>query len=152
MSGKARHNHDTCVDDALARAEAVCAARNQRLTPLRRDVLKRVWNDHKPIGAYDIIQAMGSETRRIAPPTVYRALGFLMEQHLVHRIASLNAYIGCPEPSHAHNIGFLICEQCQSVQEITEAALNDTIAQCATTQGFVVTSQNVEITGRCANC
>src|SRR5579871_562039 len=80
------HDHAACVGDALDRAGALCEQRGARLTELRRQVLELVWGSHSPIGAYDILGAMQQSHRGAAPPTVYRALEFLMEQGLVHRI------------------------------------------------------------------
>ena len=82
---------------ALAQAEAICRAHGARLTPIRRKVLEALYATHKPLGAYDLAEILGPKGRRLAPITVYRALDFLMEQGLVHRLASQNAYIACPE-------------------------------------------------------
>ena len=90
------HDHSRCVSHALAEAEAICARQGLRLTALRKRVLELVWASHKPLGAYDILGVLSDEDgRRAAPPTVYRALDFLLENGLVHRIASLNAFVGC---------------------------------------------------------
>ena len=91
------HDHDACVSDALTRADEICAERGARLTALRRAVLEIVWASHAPIGAYEILdrlqtarRADNDEPARAAPPTVYRALDFLLEHGLAHRIESLN--------------------------------------------------------------
>src|SRR3546814_13619005 len=95
------HDHDHCVSHALAEADSLCARQGVRLTALRKRVLELVWQSHKPLGAYDILaQLTEQDGRRAAPPTVYRALDFLLENGLVHRIASLNAFIGCNHPEH----------------------------------------------------
>ena len=87
------HDHSHCVSDALRAADALCARSGARLTALRRRVLELVWQSHRPLGAYDILGVLSSEDgRRAAPPTVYRALDFLLEHGLIHRLASLNAY------------------------------------------------------------
>ena len=89
------HDHAHCVAGALAEADALCARLGVRLTELRRRVLELVWQSHKPLGAYDILAVLSEQDgRRAAPPTVYRALDFLLENSLVHRIASLNAFTG----------------------------------------------------------
>jgi len=91
------HDHSRCVSHALAEAETICARQGLRLTALRKRVLELVWASHKPLGAYDILGVLSDEDgRRAAPPTVYRALDFLLENGLVHRIASLNAITDCP--------------------------------------------------------
>ncbi len=147
------HNHEHCITSALDQAEKLCQKQGARLTPLRRQVLELVWQSHKPVGAYDIL-AMLSQTqeRSAAPPTVYRALDFLQSQGLVHRIASLNAYIGCPHPEQPHESSFLICEQCRTTVELDNAVINTAIAQAADTSGFLVNHSNIELTGLCPNC
>ena len=92
------HDHEACIEDALRQADEICGRRGARLTELRRRVLEVVWNTHQPIGAYDIIEALGGGGRSAAPTTIYRVLSFLEEQSLIHRIESLNAYIGCARP------------------------------------------------------
>jgi len=96
-----RHDHKRCINAALCRARELCDARKARLTPIRETVLKTIWASHRPLGAYEIVDQMSqSETsaHRVLPPTVYRAIQFLLDQGLIHRLSSLNAYIGCPFP------------------------------------------------------
>ena len=86
------HDHADCLTQVLSNAETVCQQRGVRLTPQRRRVLEIVAGSHSPLGAYDILEQMDFAGRRSAPITVYRALDFLIEQGLVHRLASLNAF------------------------------------------------------------
>ncbi|MEH6567273.1 MAG: Fur family transcriptional regulator [Halopseudomonas sp.] len=147
------HNHDHCVHHALNAAEEVCARSGVRFTALRKRVLELVWQSHKPLGAYDILETLSRDDgRRAAPPTVYRALDFLQEQGLVHRIASLNSFIGCPSPEHRHQGQFLICLNCHIAIELEQSSISKAIAGAAKTQGFAVQSETVEITGLCAQC
>ncbi|MBC9248732.1 Fur family transcriptional regulator [Pseudomonas alcaligenes] len=147
------HDHSHCVSSALAEAEALCAKQGTRLTALRKRVLELVWQSHKPLGAYDILGVLSEEDgRRAAPPTVYRALDFLLENGLVHRIASLNAFIGCIHPGELHQGQFLICKTCHTAIELEQAAIRDAIVQSASEVGFAVESQTVEIVGLCAGC
>ena len=90
--------------------------------------------------------------KRIQAPTVYRAIEFLLEQGLVHRIASLNAYIGCPFPGNNHNDFFLICRACGSTAECSNDQINNMMLQTAERTGFKVESQMVEISGLCPEC
>ncbi|MBI1180608.1 MAG: transcriptional repressor [Alphaproteobacteria bacterium] len=146
------HDHGACVDDAMETAEALCAERGARLTPLRREVLEIVWSSHRPIGAYDILQRMDRGSRKAAPPTVYRALDFLIEQGLVHRIESMNAYLGCNHPGRSHSGQFLICRECGEVAELDDQELRDSLRRKAERLGFELQSQTVELVGFCANC
>lgn len=147
------HDHSECVSDALESAEQLCERAGVRFTALRKRVLELVWASHKPLGAYDILDTLAREDgRRAAPPTVYRALDFLLEQGLVHRIASLNAFIGCPSPEHSHQGQFLICRSCHVTTELDRAAIRQAIAESADAAGFWIEGETVEITGLCAQC
>lgn len=147
------HDHSLCVSEALEAAEQLCARAGVRFTVLRKRVLELVWQSHKPLGAYDILETLTREDdRRAAPPTVYRALDFLLEQGLIHRIASLNAFIGCASPEHRHEGQFLICRTCRVAIELDQPAIREAIAASAEKFGFAVQSETVEITGLCAQC
>src|SRR6187455_208112 len=147
------HDHDRCTAEALAHAEALCEARAQRLTPIRRQVLEALLASHKPLGAYEIIERTGEAGGRPAPITVYRALDFLMENGLVHRIESRNAFFAC---IHNHGAGdfvvFLICERCGAVGEASSKAVGETLKTAAKAAGFSPKAPVVEISGICAHC
>lgn len=147
------HDHSHCVHDALATAERLCTESGARLTPLRRRVLELVWNSHKPLGAYELLDRLTAEGHKPAPPTVYRALEFLLEQKLVHRIASRNAFVGCSHPGAAHAGYFLLCEACGNAEEIADSlALGEAVSQAAGSADFQVLSQTLELTGLCRRC
>ncbi|HYH17341.1 MAG TPA: Fur family transcriptional regulator [Azospirillum sp.] len=149
----ADHDHDTCIADALTRADALCAARGARLTSLRRRVLELVWTSHKPRGAYAILDDLSQQGGKPAAPlTVYRALEFLVEQGLVHRIESLNAYVGCTTPGGAHTGQFLVCEGCGTAVEIDDPSIRDAIQAGAAGRGFRVRRPTVEVRGLCSDC
>jgi Fur family transcriptional regulator, zinc uptake regulator len=150
---KPGHNHAHCAADALRKAEAVCAARKTRLTDIRRRVLEAVWKNHVPVGAYDILSQFNAGGGRVAPMAVYRALEFLMENGLVHRIASLNAYIGCAHMGAEHHAAqFLICRSCGITAELESASLKRALDQAVSERGFAIDSQIVEISGVCPHC
>jgi len=146
------HDHRHCLKDALDRAAALCRRRGVRLTPLRRRVLELVWGGHRPLGAYDILDALKMERRGAAPPTVYRALDFLRQQCLVHRIESRNSFVGCPEPDRPHGGQFLICRTCGQAAELNDARIDDAIRLSAARAGFAVARRTIEIEGECPTC
>jgi Fur family zinc uptake transcriptional regulator len=147
------HDHSHCVNHALETAEVLCEQRGLRLTALRKRVLELVWASHKPLGAYDILAELSEiDGRRAAPPTVYRALDFLLEHGLVHRIASLNAFVGCNHPGQAHQGQFLICRNCHAAVELQHSSIDTAVLSCADSVGFSVEGQTVEISGLCAAC
>lgn len=146
------HNHRDCVQHALETADRICRERGLRLTPIRRRVLILVWNSHTPVGAYDILDALSRDGKRPAPPTVYRALEFLIEADLVHRLDSLNAYVGCADPRSSHAGQFLICRECRSVAELDDADISGLIDKKAAGLGFTAVRQMLEIQGLCPEC
>ncbi len=157
------HDHGHCISDALLKAEAICARRGARLTPIRRSVLGLVWESHSPVGAYDILERLNTDSRPAgehmksgkrtnAPITVYRALEFLMAQGLVHRLASMNAYTGCGLPDTPHGAHFLICDDCGAAAELSDPDIERAISRGAARAGFTVKAPVVEVQGRCPAC
>ena len=146
------HDHTRCIDDALQRAAMLCARRGARLTPMRRRVLELVWQSHAAVKAYDVLAELGHADSSAKPPTVYRALDFLIAHGLVHRLESLNAYVGCPEPDASHQGQFLICKSCGGVSEFEAPAIQKAIAAQAAGQGFAVARQTIEVRGVCRAC
>ena len=136
----------------MARAEVLCGARGVRLTDQRRRVLEILCAAGRPVGAYEIMDAMRDGPRTVAPPTVYRALDFLLEQGLIHKIESLHAFVGCNHPEHPHSSEFLICVECGEVAELADAAVDRSLASVAQESGFRTQRRVVEVMGTCALC
>lgn len=147
------HNHARCAADVIAHAEKACASKAQKLTPMRRKVLETLASSHKPLGAYEIIDAVAGAGPRPAPITIYRALDFLIANGLVHRIASRNAFLACGQ-NHDRGalVTFLICEACGTVGEAPADEVSRTLTQAAQGVGFTPKMSVVEITGLCAHC
>ena len=147
------HDHDRCTADALKHAEALCAERSQRLTPIRRRVLEVLLESHRPLGAYEIMDRVAAGGARPAPITIYRALDFLRDNGLVHRIESRNAFIACIN-SHGDDdlVVFLICERCGAVGEASSAEVAATLKNAARAAGFTPKSPVIEISGVCTHC
>jgi Fur family transcriptional regulator, zinc uptake regulator len=147
------HDHGRCSSDAMAIAEAQCLERGRRLTPIRRQVLAVLLGSHQPLGAYDIMERLAPRGPRPAPITVYRALEFLLENGLVHRIESRNAFIACVHNhASAEPVVFLICERCGMVGEAASAEVANTLRSAARAAGFTPKSPVIEIAGVCAHC
>lgn len=136
----------------MADAEAACRAKELRLTPIRRRVLEIVWNSHAPTKAYAILDELALSGRRAAPPTVYRALEFLLDAGLIHRLDSRNAFTGCGAPARPHAGQFLICRGCDTVAELDDQAIRETLVREAGYLGFRVVPAAVEIQGLCPAC
>jgi Fur family zinc uptake transcriptional regulator len=137
---------------ALAQADTLCQERGVRLTELRRRVLEILWNSPTPLGAYAILDVLRDDGRPGAPPTVYRALDFLLEQGLIHRLASLNVFVGCRQPDNHHAGQFLICRDCGQVNELSNPMIEELLSAEAAAREFEVLAQRVEVLGRCPDC
>ncbi len=175
-----RH-HQLCIESALQKAQEICAQDGVRLTPLRQRVLMMIWQGqgddaqshdaqshdaqshdtqsrdghattHQPSKAYDILHRLSAEHGSAKPPTVYRALDFLLAHGLIHRLDSLNAYVGCVHPLQHQHCYFLICQQCQQVQECCSEQLNQAMAQASDAYQFSSKNVTLEIAGLCQTC
>ena len=146
------HSHQKCLETALAAAEKTCTLHGSRLTRLRRRVFELVWGSHEPVKAYEILDKLRAEHKGSAPPTVYRALEFLQAEGMVHKIESLNAYVGCGEPAYKHTGQFLICHSCGAVAEMDDGDVRKLLAERAGLLGFHVDRELIEIKGLCAGC
>jgi Fur family zinc uptake transcriptional regulator len=137
----------------MARSEAFCKANGARLTPIRRRVLELLHGADRPLGAYDLVDRLGSQGHRLAPITVYRALDFLIAQGFAHRLASRNAYIVSSDLSRAGSTtAFLICEACGDVSEVASPDVADTVLKVLREKGYQPRSRILEITGCCSRC
>ncbi|GAB6841984.1 Fur family zinc uptake transcriptional regulator [Methylorubrum rhodinum] len=149
-----RHGCGQCAEGATERAARLCQARGLQFTPLRRDVLAVVAAEGRPLGAYDIAERLsGQGGRRVAAVSVYRALDFLTEQGLVHRISSRNAFVSC---GHDHGAGaslvFLICRNCGGIDEMTAPAVESALDATLARAGFTPRSRILEVEGECGAC
>jgi len=146
------HNHRECISEALSVAEHLCLERGVQLTPIRHQVLALIWESHKAVKAYELLDRLKPLQQAAKPATIYRALDFLIEQGLIHRVESLNAFVGCSCSGHQHEQLLLICKLCQEVEERSAKevmlALSDEIKQA----GFIVYSKAIEVHGICAEC
>nr|WP_245516537.1 Fur family transcriptional regulator [Methylobacterium segetis] len=137
----------------IERAERLCRERDLQFTRLRRDVLKAVAEAGRPLGAYDIAERLSEPGRRVAAVSVYRALDFLTEHDLVHRIASRNAFVPC---AHSHGEGaglvFMICRSCGGIDETTSPEIEDQLGRTLARAGFRPASRILEVEGECEAC
>jgi Fur family zinc uptake transcriptional regulator len=148
-----QHTHPSLsVEQLLERAAGLCAGRGAQLTDLRRQVLGLVLASDQPLGAYTLLDQLKATRAGAAPPTIYRALDFLLEQGLIHRIERLNAFVGCVSAGHAHAHQFLICRQCGHAAELHDHAVEHALEDVARRAGFTPARMTVEMEGLCADC
>ncbi|GAC1341237.1 MAG: zinc uptake transcriptional repressor Zur [Acetobacteraceae bacterium] len=145
------------IEAQLDRAAGLCARRGARLTDLRRQVLGLILGAGAPIGAYELLDRLRPHRQGAAPPTVYRALEFLLAQGIIHRVERLSAFVSCLDQEahgleHEHRAQFLICGGCGQVTEIEDHAVEHALAEAARRSGFSISGATIEAEGRCAAC
>lgn len=148
----APHDHRDCVHAALDGAEARVRERGLRMTPVRRRTLEILLERHGAMGAYEVLERLAAEGFGHQPPVAYRALDFLVENGLVHRIRRLNAFAACTHPGGDHRAAFLICRGCNALAEIADTALLAALEHGAKAAGFTVERSSIEALGLCAGC
>lgn len=146
------HDHAGCSTRTLAQAMARLDRQGARLTPVRKRVLEILLESHRAMGAYDVLDRLAAEGFGKQPPVAYRALDFLVEHGLAHRVQRLNAFAACLSPNHDHAPAFLICRSCNRVAETDAAPVRDTLAEVAGAAGFTVERATIEALGQCGTC
>src|SRR5262245_35550492 len=149
------HNHEHCLDEAMARARKAFELKGLRLTPLREAVFQEIAAaSHRAIGAYEVLERMAARGDRLAPISVYRAIDALVAAGIVHRFESRNAFFAC-HAGHEQRQLVLACEKCGSVAEVDGAKVFAAIDRTADAAAFAASPDKgavVEVWGLCANC
>ena len=140
------------VNRVLERAETLCRERGVRLTEQLKAILRLLCTSGKPISAYELLDRMCGGVKNPAPPTVYRALDFLLEQGLVNKLKRPHAYVGCTHPDHPHASQFLICDGCGEVTDVEDARVAESLRDAGQALGFRAKRPIVEVVGTCAQC
>jgi len=144
------HSHDGV--QLLNDAEKRCAEAGESFTPLRRRVLELLIEHHGPAKAYDLLAHLGQDGGPAKPPTVYRALEFLVRMGLAHRIESLNAFVACDIGACARSTIFLICEKCGAAEEFDAGHALIDLSEAAQRDGFEIHRTMIEASGVCSEC
>jgi Fur family zinc uptake transcriptional regulator len=146
------HDHSHCADGVLAEADALSERQGVRLTPVRRRALEILLRSHRAMGAYEVLEQLAGDGFGKQPPVAYRALDFLVDHGLAHRIRRLNAFAACMCPGTAHRPAFFICHACNAVAEAPADAVGRAMDSAAEAIGFSVERMNVEAVGLCPAC
>lgn len=137
----------------LQQAEILCQRRNIRLTPQRKTVLALMAEANEAISAYTLLDKLKVLEINAKPPTVYRALDFLLEQGFIHKVESTNSYILCHYyNSDAHTSVLFICKNCHFVTEHATNIIEEQLQHLAKQNTFDIQHSIVEIHGYCKNC
>ena len=140
------------IESALARAQQICAMHGARLTPVRWRVLELILRAGQPTGAYALLAQLQRGRSRLGPPTVYRALDFLLAHKLIHKVETSSAFIACLDVEHPHESQFMICEDCGATEEIRDEEIVRSLRRLGEGRGFAVERQVIEARGRCPAC
>jgi len=147
------HDHKTCVDHAIGRARQICTREGVKLTALRERVLRALLSSHQALGAYDIIERLSDQGRKLAPISVYRIIDVLVDIGLVRRIESRNAFFATlAHHDNAHSVVVLVCKACNRVAEADAPEAWKEIKSVTLASGFAVASAVLEIQGTCPDC
>ena len=146
------NDHKKCIEDGIAKAQFVCQDRGLRFTEIRKFILKLILKNNKPSKAYDLLSQVSKMNYSAKPPTVYRALDFLMENGFIHKINSLNAYVACTHTLKHNQCYFIICDICDQVQECCDEKITEIIKETLATNRFSHKGITIEINGSCDDC
>lgn len=150
--GFAPHNHSHCIQDCIAAVDSHCRENGLQFTPVRRRVLEILLQEHRALGAYEVLDRLREEGLGSQPPVAYRALDFLVKNGFAHKIERLNAFIACTHPGESHGASFLICRACDAVAETRREPAEGQLGQAAREAGFVIERAVVEAEGLCPKC
>jgi len=146
------HNHKNCMQHALQAAEKICKDKGVRLTSIRKRILELICTSHKAMGAYDLLDLYKQEDPKAKPVTIYRALDFLIDIGLVHKIESLNAFIGCLQSEKQHQSAILICDNCKNAYEVEAGEIYEKLHALSQSIQFTTQKLTIELRGLCVNC
>ncbi len=130
----------------------VCTSQGARLTPLRREVLRLVLEAKTPHTAYQLLDRLKRTYGGAAPPTIYRALDFLLARNLIHQVVTIAAFVPSTDPGRPRRAQFLICRTCRRVEAIDDEAIRLALKRASDRAGFRIHDAVVELEGRCARC
>ena len=140
------------IETALSRAQLICKKRGARLTPVRRRVLELILSADQPTGAYALLGQLQRGRGKLGPPTVYRALEFLLAHKLIHKVETSSAFIACGDIDHPHESQFVICDDCGATEELCDEDIVQSLRRLGEGRGFAVERQIVEARGLCPVC
>ena len=146
-----KHNHNLCYENSMKAFHKHCLEKNLKLTPLRLKVFELLLKDHRPLGAYQILNTLSKDGLNFTPPVIYRVLDFLIEQGFVHKIKNLNAFIACSHPENTHSPTFMICRKCEKVAEIDLKESGIKLDKNLFSD-FQIEESIIEVIGICKSC
>jgi len=145
-------DHEECITAAIEMADLICFQKQLKFTDLRKEILRMIWEGHGPQKAYDLLHKLQQTNPAAKPATVYRALDFLIENGFIHKVASLNSFVGCSHPLKHQECYFLICDDCKNISECCDPNITAIIQATTKQNQFVAKNTTLEISGHCTEC
>lgn len=137
----------------LEHVSGLCEARGVRFTPQRKRVFELICSSKSASSAYYLLEKLKESEPQAKPPTIYRALDFLLEQGFIHKVESNNSFISCCLcGQNKHYSQLLICDQCGNVIELQDDNLTTLLNGNAEKHGFKITNHVIETHGTCRSC
>ena len=152
MTARTRSPRPSSLEARLRTAESLCEQRGSRLTPIRRKVLEILLSHGRSLKAYELLDEIKQVQSNATPPTVYRALDFLVEQGLIHRLDAVNAWTACHDAAGEPHDLLIVCTSCGRVAELSDPALSAQLTQKVTDSGFILTNLETELRALCQAC
>ncbi|MCS2608507.1 Fur family transcriptional regulator [Halomonas dongshanensis] len=123
------------------------------LTANQKAVYTALRRAQSPLSAYTLLARLREQGFN-APTQVYRALDRLLEQGIVHRLESMNAYVSCRHSDGCHHAAraFAICDNCGHVDEFSDDELAHCLGRWTSGNGFSLSHTTVELHGLCGIC
>lgn len=146
------HDHSHCIDSCIATVADRCREQGLQFTAVRKRVLEILLQEHRALGAYEILDRLREEGLGSQPPVAYRALDFLVKNRFAHKIERLNAFIACTHPGETHDPAFMICRDCNAVAEAHTKPTEGQLGKAARDAGFQIERTVVEAVGLCPAC
>ena len=145
--------NDKEIKDSISRVFDICKNNNIIFTEIRKSVYEIIIKYNKPIKAYEVLDELRHVTGKTShPPTVYRAIDFLIKNGFIHKLNSINSFVGCFHPKIHKECYFLICKKCNIYQECCDNDLAENIFKTAKQNDFIVSNTTLEIEGHCQDC
>ncbi|GAA6193290.1 transcriptional repressor [Phaeobacter gallaeciensis] len=150
--GFTHHDHSCCIQNTVDVADKHCKQAGLQLTPIRKRVLEILLEEHRALGAYEILDRLRQENLGSQPPVAYRALDFLVKNGFAHKIERMNAFVACTQPGEVHTPVFMICRECDTVAESASELSKSQLGRTAKDLGFTIERIVIEAEGLCPNC
>ena len=142
----------TDINNLIGKAKTFCEQQGARFTPQREKVYQIMLIKNRPMGAYELLDNLKQTEDSAKPATVYRALDFLLDFGLVHKLESTNSFVACHHFGCSHPVQFLICDSCGDVAEIQSTGIEGKLIEQAKSHGFLISKQTIEAHGLCSDC